>query len=258
VIAVLDQGNVSSCTGNATVGALGTSPAYAALSELIADGLVLDEDLALKIYSEAETIDGDGPYPPNDNGSSGLSVAKAAKNNGLISGYTHITNIAQAQTAIQSHPFIVGSDWMTDMDNPDENGVVQIGGSVRGGHEYECVGYDSATDLWEFVNSWGTSFGKAGHFFYNTANFHSLLSNGGDATVLLPLTAPAPVPQPVPPVPTPVPPGPAPTPPAPVAGTQFVITDPALVAHISAAMKSSHYANPSAWLTHHLQTYFGV
>jgi hypothetical protein len=223
LIPVLDQGSVGSCTGNAATGALGTEPDYDSLKAQLEQGLQLNEAEALKLYSAAENIDGDGPYPPNDHGSSGLSVAKAAQNAGLISGYTHITSIAAAQTAIQAGPFIVGTDWYTSFDTPDNNGVVAIakGATVRGGHEYECIGYDAKSDLWEMVNSWGTTFGVDGHFFYSTPTFKALLANQGDATVLIPLSAPAP---------TPTPP-PAPTPPA---TATVVVDDAALVAHIQA------------------------
>jgi hypothetical protein len=223
-IPVLDQGDVGSCTGNAAVGHLGTSPDEDALASLVATGaLKLDEPEALKLYSAAETIDGDGPYPPNDNGSSGLSVAKAAKTAGLISGYTHATSLAAAQTAIQLGPFIVGSDWHTSMDSPDAAGVVTVSGSVRGGHEYECIGYDAQTDLWEFVNSWGTGFGKAGHFFYSSASFTKLLAADGDVTQFVPLSQPAPTPTPAPVPNPPTPPGPA----IPVAVQTFLSSVPA-------------------------------
>lgn len=220
LIPVLDQGNVGSCTGNAATGHLGTQPDDATLASLIANGgLHLDEQEALALYSAAETIDGDGPYPPNDNGSSGLSVAQATKNAGLISGYLHMTSLAACQTAIQTGPFIVGSNWFTSMDSPDGNGLVEVSGTVRGGHEYECIGYDAGTDLWELVNSWGASFGVNGHFFYSSASFTQLLADSGDATQFVPLSQPAPIPTPAPtpiPVPTPTPiPVPTPNPPAP-------------------------------------------
>jgi hypothetical protein len=205
VIPVLDQGDVGSCTGNAAVGHLGTQPEDATLTSL---KLTMDESLALKLYSAAEVIDGDGPYPPNDNGSSGLSVAKACKTAGYISGYLHMTSVDACKTAIANGPFIVGSDWWTSMDNPTATGLVQVSGTVRGGHEYECIGYDTATDLWEFVNSWGTEFGADGHFFYSSPSFTKLLADQGDATQFVALSQPAPVPAPVPtpdPAPTPAP-----------------------------------------------------
>jgi hypothetical protein len=86
---------------------------------------------------------------------------------------------------------------------------VHASGAVRGGHEYEVVGYDRGRDLWEFVNSWGDGWGQAGHFFMSTADYVKLLAADGDATVLVPISQPAPTPVPVPaptPEPAPVPP----------------------------------------------------
>lgn len=243
-IPVLDQGDIGSCTGNAAVGHLGTEPDDDAVASLLASGaLKLDEAEALRIYSAAEVIDGDGPYPPNDNGSSGLSVAKAAKAAGLISGYLHITSLAACQTAIKAGPFIVGSNWYTSMDNPTATGLVQVSGQVRGGHEYECVGYDAATDLWEFVNSWGSGYGQAGHFFYSSASFTRLLSEEGDATQFVPLSQPAPTP-----VPTPTPaPGAAPFPGA----------SAAVAAHIASAASRARLT-VTDYQNHHWATYFHV
>lgn len=207
VIAVLDQGAVGSCTGNAAVGQLGTQPDDEALAALIAAGLTLDEALALVIYSGAEDIDGDGPYPPNDNGSSGLSVAKVCVARGYISGYRHMTSLPACQTAIQTGPFIIGVNWYDSMDNPDAAGLVAVSGSIRGGHEVEVIAYRGG--LWELVNSWGLGYGLAGHFFMADASLGRLLGEQGDATQFVPLSQPAPVPTPVP-TPTPTPPAPTP------------------------------------------------
>ena len=194
---VLDQGDVSSCTGNAATGVLGSDPFYATLASALRVGLTLDEDEALRLYSDATCFDdADGTYPPDDTGSDGLSVAKACKAAGLISGYLHITSLAAAQTAIQTGPFIVGTNWYAAMDDPDRNGLVHVSGALRGGHEYQCIGYDTTTDLWELVNSWGPGWGNRGRFFYSSADFVRLLRAYGDATVFVPLTQPAPSPAP--------------------------------------------------------------
>lgn len=243
VIPVLDQGDVGSCTGNAATGHIGTQPDDDAVASLVATGaVVLNEGLALNLYSAAEVIDGDGPYPPNDNGSSGLSVAQAAKAAGLISGYVHATSLAAAQTAIQTGPFIVGSDWYTSMDNPDSSGVVTVSGSIRGGHEYECIGYDQATDLWELVNSWGTSFGVGGHFFYSSASFSKLLADQGDITQFVPLSKPAPVPTPVP----------TPNPPGPRFDYETILTT--LIASVPAGWQDENHVAGNRTVAHAIQT----
>jgi hypothetical protein len=205
-IAILDQGAVGSCTGNAEVGELGTDPLY---STLTADRQgKLNEAEALALYSAAETIDGDGPYPPNDNGSSGLSVCQAAKNAGWISGYVHCLSLADVLDALETGPVIIGSNWYSSFDTPDASGLVAISPAayVRGGHEYLCRGKDVTKQLVHLDNSWGTSFGVAGSFTYSWATLTRLLAEQGDATVSVPVTAPVPVPVPVPtPTPTPTP-----------------------------------------------------
>jgi hypothetical protein len=211
-IPILDQGQVGSCTANAAVGVLGTDPDYAPLAALMAAGLKLNEALALVLYSLEEVGLGYGPYPPNDDGGSGLGIAKVLKAKGYIDSYKHITSIDAAKTAIQTGPFIVGSNWYTGMDNPNSGGLVTATGTVRGGHEYECDEFDADADLWWFPNSWGPGFGVAGRFCYSSPTFAQLLSQQGDATVLLPLKTPAP---------TPVPPLPA---------SLVTITDPVVVA----------------------------
>lgn len=217
---ILDQGNLGSCTGNAACGSLGTDPFFGSLTGKIAAGLKLDENEAVALYSAATKLDSaPGSYPPDDTGSDGLSVAKAAKNAGLISAYLHITSVAAAQNAIQTGPFIVGTNWYEGMDNPDSTGLVKPTGAVRGGHEYLCVGYDADKDLWHFDNSWGTSYGVDGTFCYSSATFKKLLAEQGDATVFVPLAA------------APFPPNPTPTP-VPPAGASVVVDDPALVTKI--------------------------
>jgi hypothetical protein len=201
-IPILDQGNVGSCTGNEQVGALGTGPLFDALP---AGHIPLDEPLALRIYSGAETIDGDGPYPPNDNGSSGPSAAQVAKNMGWISGYLHCFSLADVLDALEAGPVGIGSNWYDSMDRPDSSGLVAVspGAQIRGGHEYLCRGKDVDKKILFLDNSWGTGFGVDGSFCYSYATLERLLAEQGDATVSLPLTAPAPVPVPVPPVPVP-------------------------------------------------------
>jgi hypothetical protein len=206
-IPILNQGDVGSCTGNAEVGALGSDPLYGALT---AAEKVLNERTAVALYSAAEDIDGDGPYPPNDNGSSGLSVAQAAKNAGLISGYTHCLSLADFTAALQTGPVLLGCNWYDSFDTPNASGEVVISpnAQVRGGHEIVARGVDPLAQTVFLDNSWGTGWGVGGSFIMGWGTLERLLSEQGDGTVPLPLTAPVPVPVPVPPVP--VPPGPVP------------------------------------------------
>ncbi len=198
-IPILDQGNVGSCTGNEQVGTMGTEPVFTSLPGAHAS---LDEVLALAIYSGAETIDGDGPYPPNDNGSSGPSAAQVATNMGLISGYLHCFSLADVLDALETGPVGIGSNWYDSMDQPTSGGLVSIsaGATVRGGHEYVCRGKDVSAKVVFCDNSWGAGWGNNGSFSYSFATLERLLSEQGDATVSLPLSTPVPAPIPSPPV----------------------------------------------------------
>ncbi len=203
-IAILDQGDVGCCVPNATTGALGTDPLWPALP---AGHPVLDEAFALVMYNQDENMDGDGPYPPNDNGSYGLTGCKVAKNDGLISGYLNAADVTAMATALQSGPVIIGINWYSSFDSPDSSGLITIspGAYVRGGHELVVRKVDPAGQVFGGDNSWGSSWGNAGSFSVSFADMDRLLSEGGDCYAPLPLTVPVPVPVPVPPVPVPVP-----------------------------------------------------
>lgn len=177
----LNQGNLGSCTGNAITGVLNTAPFRKNGAKLYT------EKEAVRIYELATTLDKiSGSYPPDDTGSSGLAVCKAAKQLGLISGYKHAFSLQAALEALMSGPVITGVAWYEGFDTPDPNGLVQISGQVRGGHEFEILGYDPATDLVEAENSWGASWGVKGRFFFTSATWGKLLAQQGDVTVPVP------------------------------------------------------------------------
>lgn len=200
-IPILNQGDIGACTGNAMTGALGTGPLFAALPA----GVTLDENEALKLYSAAEDIDGDGPYPPNDNGSTGPSVAKAAEDDGLISGFTHYTDLESALQALMDGPVILGVNWYSSFDTPAADGTVSVGAGayIRGGHEVLARIVDADAQTIGLDNSWGTSYGAGGSFKMSFTTLERLLAESGDCTAPQPLKVPAPAP--APPAPSPAP-----------------------------------------------------
>jgi len=203
-VPIFDQGDLGSCTGNAALGALGTGSLYDSVSS---KGINFSEDTAISIYSAATRLDSfSGAYPPADTGSDGLSVAKALKNNGWISGYQHALSLQAALTALQTAPVIVGVDWYEGFDEPDSDGLVTLSGQARGGHEFVLDGVDVDNKRVYATNSWGESWGQQGHFCFSWGDLSDLLSADGDVTVFVPLTQPAPTPTPVP-TPTPSLPG---------------------------------------------------
>jgi hypothetical protein len=200
-IPILDQGDLGSCTGNAATGHLGSGDFYATLA---GKGFSGDEQEALDLYSKATELDGySGTYPPVDTGSDGLSVAKAAKAFGFISGYLHTFSFDDFMAATQKQPVIVGVNWYGNMFNPDADGVVTIGqrDTIEGGHEFVVRGYDDARQHVLADNSWGAGWGVNGSFRIPLATMERLLSEDGDCTMFVPLTSAPPQPDPVTPVP---------------------------------------------------------
>lgn len=175
---ILDQGQVGSCTGNAMAGALNTRPLHTLRAPL------LTEDDALRLYSEATELDNaPGSYPPDDTGSSGLAVAKAAQKEGRIGSYQHAFGLDHALQSLMSGPVLIGSNWYEGMFHPSSAGLVTISGSVAGGHEYLAVGVSVPRRTVTCVNSWGASWGRRGRFTLTWDTLDRLLSEQGDVTV---------------------------------------------------------------------------
>lgn len=202
VLPILDQGQVGSCTAEAGFGTLGTAPyANDTLASAVAAAFgSFDQAGAYRLYSAEETLDGDGPYPPQDNGSTGLTCAKVLKAAGLIAGYQHTFSLADALKALTVQPLITGVNWYNSMFNPSSEGVLTVdpASGLAGGHEVEVLGYDQARGLVHFANSWGASWGQQGFFWMQAEDWGTLLDQQGDVTVFVPLSQPAPTPTPGP------------------------------------------------------------
>jgi hypothetical protein len=176
-----DQGSYGACTGFAAAGALCTTPLHR-------PGEVWRARHAFRLYGAATRLDSfPGTWTPDDTGSSGLAVAKAAHNAGYITRYTHVFGIEHAKRTIADGPFITGTWWYSSFNRPGSDGQVKLdrGSVVEGGHEYEVVGYDAAEDVWRFANSWSPAWGDRGYFTMAGALYADLLANDGDATVLV-------------------------------------------------------------------------
>ncbi len=174
----LNQGALGSCTANALCGALNSGH--------VGHHTPLKEHDAVKLYG-VETILEGKPYPPHDPGGSGLFVCKAAKDEGMISSYTHAFGLQHALEALVIRPVITGINWYTSFDTPDPTGLVEITpkATVRGGHEVMAYGIDADKELVWLWNSWGTTYADGGRFAMSFATWETLLNhtNKGDVTV---------------------------------------------------------------------------
>ncbi len=192
---ILDQGNLpaqgihivgpdgaevedlGSCTGNALTAWLGCAPHVHNVTAAAA----YDEMFAINLYSAATKLDPfDGHYPPEDTGSSGLAVAKAAKRAGIIAGYRWAFSTESLVRALRRGPVIVGAPWFSGFDRPDHRGRVTATGSIRGGHEWLIRGWTpdpggAGTDgLLHCDNSWGEGWGIHGSFAFSTRTWEVL------------------------------------------------------------------------------------
>jgi len=171
-----DQGSLGSCTGNAMIGAVMTMPIW--------KGQQLIESDCVNLYSEATKLDNIyGSYPPDDTGSSGIAVAKAAKRDGIIKGYHHAFSLQKSLAALSKGPVIIGINWYEGFDRANENGLIEIDGSIRGGHEVVLDGIDVENGLVWGTNSWGLGYGLKGRFNMTFGTLKRLLKQNGDCTI---------------------------------------------------------------------------
>lgn len=189
-IPILNQGQTRSCTGNAETGALGSGAMFSALQASSFRGVSLDEQFAQSLYSQAETLDGHGTFPPDDQGSTGISVCKAALNAGYIRAYVHTFSMDDLLDALSmGKPVICGTYWYDSFDQPDSNGEIRVSpnAQVRGGHEWLARGIDVDKQEIFCDNSWGSEWGLRGSFVLGWDTLSELLAQNGDGTVSVPL-----------------------------------------------------------------------
>jgi len=175
-----DQGDLGSCTGNAMAGAMMTEPYYT-------HGRTLLEANAVQLYELATHYDRvAGGYPPDDTGSTGLAVAKAAKKEGYITAYTHAFGLDHALGALTLGPVIAGINWYDSFDTPHATGECPLTShaTVRGGHEIELFGLDVENQQIWCYQSWGPTWGGLhnGTFWFSFDTFKQLLAEKGDVT----------------------------------------------------------------------------
>jgi hypothetical protein len=172
---ILDQGDLGSCTGNAAVYALNCSPDV--------ETEYTEED-AVASYSGATVLDPyPGHWPSDDTGSDGLSVAKFLRLAGIVRTYRHAFGLGHVLQALALRPVMIGIPWYEGMMEVDSEGFVNPTGAQVGGHEICLTGIGN--EYVSFPNSWGDGWGKDGYGKLSWTNLGRLLSEGGDAIVLV-------------------------------------------------------------------------
>ena len=201
----LDQGQAGACTAGASLtnlmlGPFAAAPAIASAVTKAFGGFT--QPGIYSFYNDEENLDGDGPYPPNDNGSTGLTAAKVLRAKGVISGWTQTFGLNAALTAGQKQPFITGTLWFNSMFEPNPEGIITVDpkSGVAGGHEWTVIGYDPARGLVKMRNDWGAwGIDGTGVALLEAERYGYLLDQQGDTTFFALPSQPAPTP--VPPTP---------------------------------------------------------
>ncbi len=133
-----------------------------------------------RLYSWASYNDQwPGGWPPEDTGSSGIAVAKAAVASGEGGVYEWEFRGADGivQNIQEGRVMSIGTWWYEGMFNPDSKGQIRPTGMKAGGHQYIARGYDESTDR-VLIRCWWGSFRDA---WISRTDLDALVRDGGDA-----------------------------------------------------------------------------
>ncbi len=137
-----------------------------------------------EIYSEAQKID---EWPGEDyEGTSVRAGAKYLQSKGTISEYRWAWDVQTIADAILTKgPVVVGTNWYYDMFEPDEKGIIKVGGQIVGGHAYLLNGVNTKKQLFRIKNSWGRNWGKKGHAYISFDDMAQLIAAQGEACLAI-------------------------------------------------------------------------
>lgn len=185
---VLDQGREGACVGFGWTGELLASPKpnYTVSSEQ-------GNEYALEVYHDAQTRD---DWEGEDyEGTSVLAGAKAIQARGFMEGYRWAFSVEDVRDAlITTGPVVIGIPWYESMYSTKENGLLEVSGSVVGGHcllltgyhpgrRFDGEGWFNREEVFHLRNSWGPDFGNNGNGWLKVSDLADLLKGQGEACV---------------------------------------------------------------------------
>lgn len=134
------------------------------------------------IYTEAQKVD---EWPGEDyDGTSVRAGAKVLQSKGFIKSYHWAITLTEiVATLLTIGPMVVGMNWYESMFEPDEAGLLHVGGSVAGGHAFKLDGINLRHSLVRVKNSWGRDWGNNGFAYLHFGDLERLLAEDGEACV---------------------------------------------------------------------------
>jgi hypothetical protein len=180
----LDQGVEGACVGFSFAHELAAKPKMVPSSE----------EMARAVYKGSQFLD---EWPgENYDGTSVNAGAKYLKGKGYYSSYAWTRDAYElAVTVSRKGPCVIGVDWFEDMFWPDEDGFLNIGGQVMGGHAILVKGYSVKRNrprtkkypaaAFTLHNSWGPGWGVKGTAYLSLEDMHTLLNRDGEACLPL-------------------------------------------------------------------------
>lgn len=169
---VLDQGRTSSCVGHGVKGWLMSTPVRSG---------PMEPPSAMDIYDLARRLDDN---PTNDTLDTGTSVRAgfaAVAQTGHVKSYVWAFDVSTVAKWLLTHgSVVIGTDWLTGMEETDPAGYIHVNGTVLGGHCTLLYGVDRRTETLYGVNSWGVAWGMGGKFKLTFSDFGLLLAHGGE------------------------------------------------------------------------------
>jgi hypothetical protein len=154
---IYDQGKTGTCVGHAWRSWLDGEPLRTRRGPIPFD-----------LYDRCTVADS---FPENDHDTErvmGTSVRAGAK---VLSALGHVKSYLWAFTVDDVRRWVLsgqggvvfGLDWYSSMNEPNEEGIIRIGGRSEGGHAIYCFGADDRTGHVFLQNSWGTDWGGWPH-----------------------------------------------------------------------------------------------
>lgn len=182
---VLDQGNEGACVGFGWTAALLSRPDRWTPTPSEGHG----NYFAREIYYQAQMVD--EWAGENYEGTSVLAGAKILAARNLIQSYWWAFDTeAVRDTVVWASPVVIGIPWYDGMYDTAPSGLVDVSGSLVGGHCITLTGYSPKAvidgkrrEVFRWRNSWGEEYGRKGSGYIEISDLDWLLSQNGEACV---------------------------------------------------------------------------